>query len=59
VGIKRGQTIHQPVSIIDTGATVMRILRLETHTEWDSQIVEEIFQPPATAQKSMPRAKKR
>jgi predicted AlkP superfamily pyrophosphatase or phosphodiesterase len=58
-GIKRGQTINQPVSIIDTGATVMRILKLETHTEWDSQVVEEIFQPPATAQKSMPRTKKR
>ena len=58
-GIKRGQTINQPVSIIDTGATVMRILKLETHTEWDSQVVEEIFQPPATARKSMPRAKKR
>ncbi len=43
VGIKRGQLIHQPVSIIDTGATVMRILGLETYTEWDSKAVEEIF----------------
>jgi predicted AlkP superfamily pyrophosphatase or phosphodiesterase len=58
-GIKRGQTIHQPVSIIDTGATVMRILRLETHTEWDSRVVEEIFQTTAAAQNSVPRAKKR
>lgn len=58
-GIKRGQTINQPVSIIDTGATVMRILRLETHTEWDSQVVEEIFQTTAAAQNSVPRAKKR
>ncbi len=58
-GIKRGQTIHQPVSVIDTGATVMRILGLETHTEWDSQVVEEIFQTTAAAQKSVPRAKKR
>jgi len=58
-GIKRGQTINQPVSIIDTGATVMRILKLETHTEWDSRVVEEIFQPTATAQKSKSRAKKR
>lgn len=58
-GIKRGQTIHQPVSIIDTGATVMRILKLETHTEWDSRVVEEIFQTTPTAQKPMPRAKKR
>lgn len=58
-GIKRGQTIHQPVSIIDTGATVMRILHLETHTEWDSQVVEEIFETTAAAKNSMPRAKKR
>lgn len=53
VGIKRGQVIHQPVSIIDTGATVMRILGLETYTEWDSKAVEEIFAAassvPATA----------
>ncbi|NOS79940.1 MAG: hypothetical protein HOP35_18580 [Nitrospira sp.] len=49
VGIKHGQVIHQPVSIIDTGATVMRILGLETHTEWDSKAVEEIFQAAAVA----------
>ncbi len=44
VGIKRGIAIHQPVSIIDTGATVMRTLGLQTHTEWESKPVEEIFQ---------------
>jgi len=44
VGIKRGITIRQPVSIIDTGATVMRTLGLQTHTEWESRPVEEIFQ---------------
>jgi hypothetical protein len=44
VGIKRGLAIQQPVSIIDTGATVMRTLGLQTHTEWESQAVEEIFQ---------------
>jgi hypothetical protein len=44
VGIKRGIAIHQPVSIIDTGATVMRTLGLQTHTEWESKSVEEIFQ---------------
>ncbi|SLM46959.1 conserved protein of unknown function [Nitrospira japonica] len=44
VGIKQGHAIHQPVSIIDTGATVMRSLGLETHTEWESRSVEEIFQ---------------
>jgi hypothetical protein len=43
VGIKKGHAISQPVSIMDTGATVMRALGLETHTEWDSHAVEEIF----------------
>lgn len=47
VGIKHGQVIRQPVSIIDTGATVMRILGLDTHTEWESKAVEEIFQSAA------------
>ncbi len=55
VGIKRGHAIHQPVSILDTGATVMRTLGLQTHTEWDSRPVEEIFQTasvsPATSLK--------
>jgi hypothetical protein len=44
VGIKPGHTISQPVSIMDTGATVMRTLGLQTHTEWESHAVEEIFQ---------------
>ena len=42
-GIKAGHAIRQPVSIVDTGATVLRAFRLETHTEWDSRVVEEIF----------------
>lgn len=49
VGIKPGQVIRRPVSIIDTGATVMRLLGLDTHTEWDSTAVEEIFQPAAAS----------
>jgi predicted AlkP superfamily pyrophosphatase or phosphodiesterase len=49
VGIKPGQVIRRPVSIIDTGATVMRILGLDTHTEWESTAVEEIFQPAAAS----------
>jgi hypothetical protein len=48
VGIKHGHAIHQPVSILDTGATVMRTLGLQTHTEWDSRAVEEIFQAAFT-----------
>ena len=42
-GIKKGHAIAQPVSILDTGATVLRTLGLETHVEWDSRAVEEIF----------------
>lgn len=57
VGIKHGQIIQQPVSIIDTGATVMRILGLETHTEWDSKAVEEIFQTAAAASAAPPAKK--
>jgi hypothetical protein len=56
-GIKAGHTIAQPVSILDTGATVLRTLGLETYTEWDSHPVEEIFRSPrtaATAQDSSP-----
>jgi hypothetical protein len=48
-GIKSGYTIRQPVSIIDTGATVMRALGLSTHTEWESQPVEEIFKTAFSA----------
>jgi len=42
--IKPQHTISQPVSIMDTGATIMYALGLETHTEWDSQAIKEIFQ---------------
>lgn len=42
-GVKAGHIIRHPVSILDTGATVMRALGLETHTDWDSQAVEEVF----------------
>ncbi|MBX3236925.1 MAG: alkaline phosphatase family protein [Nitrospiraceae bacterium] len=52
VGIKPGYAIRQPVSIMDTGATVMRALGLETHTEWDSHAVEEIFKTASTASAS-------
>jgi predicted AlkP superfamily pyrophosphatase or phosphodiesterase len=48
-GIKRGQVIQQSVSIMDTGATIMRILGLETHTEWESRPVEGIFKTAAVS----------
>ena len=41
--VKSGHQIQHPVSIMDTGATVMEALGLETHTEWQSQPIKEIF----------------
>lgn len=49
-GIKGDHAIGQPVSIIDTGATVMRAFGLTTHTEWDSRVIEDIFVSPRVAQ---------
>ncbi len=54
VGIKAGYAIKQPVSLIDTGATVMRTLGLTTHTEWESRPVEEIFRGPFVAAPGTP-----
>jgi hypothetical protein len=51
-GVKKGHRLADPVSIIDTGATVMRALGLQTHTEWESQAVEEAF--VRTAEKPRP-----
>jgi len=42
--IKPHHTISQPVSLLDTGATIMYALGLETHTEWESQPMKDIFQ---------------
>jgi hypothetical protein len=41
--IKFGHRIKSQVSIMDTGATIMEALGLETHTEWQSKALNEIF----------------
>ena len=46
--IKNQQTISQPVTLLDTAATIMYALGLETHTEWDSQAMKDIFQSTPT-----------
>ena len=43
-GIKVAHRIQQPVSIIDTGATILRTMGLTTHTEWESRTIEDVFQ---------------
>jgi predicted AlkP superfamily pyrophosphatase or phosphodiesterase len=52
--IKAGHTIAAPVSIMDTGATVMRAFGLETHTEWQSRAIEEIFRAPRAIVRNQP-----
>lgn len=42
--IKGPQIITKPVRLLDTGATIMYALGLETHMEWESQAMTEIFQ---------------
>ncbi len=42
--VKKGQAISDAVSLLDTGATIMYALGLETHTEWESKAIEEIFE---------------
>lgn len=52
-GVKKGHRLAGPISIIDTGATVLRALGLHTHTEWESRPVEDLF-VARTAKKSQP-----
>ncbi len=52
--IKAGHTIATPVSIMDTGATVMRAFGLDTHMEWQSRTVEEIFRAPRAIVRNEP-----
>ena len=42
--VKPGHTISDRVNVMDVGATVLEALGLETHTEWDSRALTEIFQ---------------
>lgn len=41
--IKPGYRIARPVSLLDTGATILYALGLKTHTEWESDPVTEMF----------------
>lgn len=43
VNVKAGYLITRPVTLLDTGATVLYALGLETHTEWESHAIDEIF----------------
>lgn len=52
--IKAGHTITAPISIMDTGATLMRAFGLETHTEWQSRAIEEIFRAPRAIVRNEP-----
>ncbi|HEU0293269.1 MAG TPA: alkaline phosphatase family protein [Anaerolineales bacterium] len=42
-GIKKGYTIQSPVSLLDTAPTIVRLLDIQPHREWEGRCVEEIF----------------
>ena len=42
--VKTGYSIARPINVIDTGATILYALGLQTHTEWESHAIDEIFQ---------------
>ncbi len=44
VNVKPGYSIPDHVNIMDVGATVLEALGLETHTEWESRALTDIFQ---------------
>lgn len=46
--VKANYSIGTQVSLLDTGATIMHALGLETHTEWESQTINDIFQTTPT-----------
>ncbi|MEK6549875.1 MAG: sulfatase-like hydrolase/transferase, partial [Nitrospirota bacterium] len=49
-GVKAGHEIRQPVSLMDTPATVMRAFGIsDYYVEWKSRSVEEIFEAAITA----------
>ncbi len=52
--IKAGHTIAGPVSIMDTGATIMRAFGVETFVEWQSHAIEEIFRAPRAVVRNEP-----
>lgn len=55
--VKAGHTIAVPVSLMDTGATVMRAFGLDTHMEWQSRPIEEIFRAPRAIVRNEPALK--
>jgi len=53
-GIKAGYEIKQPVSLIDTAATVMRAFGItDYYVEWKSRSIEEIFVDRAAARRPL------
>ena len=42
-GIRRGEQLQSPVSLLDTAPTVARLLGLAPHAAWEGRCVDEIF----------------
>jgi predicted AlkP superfamily pyrophosphatase or phosphodiesterase len=44
-GIRQGYEISAPVSLLDTSPTLVHLLGIAPHHEWEGRCVEEIFEP--------------
>lgn len=42
-GIKPGYELKSPVSLLDTGPTLARLLNIAPHPDWEGRCIEEIF----------------
>jgi arylsulfatase A-like enzyme len=42
-GIRRGHTIEESVSLLDTAPTLARVLGLTSHGQWEGRCVEQVF----------------
>ena len=41
--VRRGHTIANHVSLLDTAPTLARIMGLTAHRDWEGRVVEEVF----------------
>lgn len=41
--IKKGYTIHSPVTLLDTAPTIAKLLEIKAHPEWEGMCVEDMF----------------
>lgn len=56
-GIRKGEQLERPLSLLDLAATMAGILGLATHPDWRGGVVAEVFHRQPLEIKSLPRKK--